>query len=187
MTNQDIARIRAYLEQHLDTYDREALRQQLLKDGHDPQAVDIAMAQVYSFQSQQTKNDPALTPPESYHLPIAVLLSIGIVALNMLLLWGSLPLASSMLTQPMSFFGLIEPPPYSAVPLSPAIAQETLFFGIVGLGVVLPLLIEGWAARMLRTRNQTVSHGLRWGVIVTLVSLLLFALLFGACLVVLTS
>lgn len=76
-----VARIRAYLEQHRATYDREALRQKLLADGHPPQAIELAMAQVYGFQVQNTaptvQRDPAL--------PL-ILTLIGIFLLNYVLI-----------------------------------------------------------------------------------------------------
>ncbi|GAC1655126.1 MAG: hypothetical protein NVS4B8_30280 [Herpetosiphon sp.] len=43
-----VARIRFYLDAHKATYDREALRRQLLADGHDPALVDQALTEVYS-------------------------------------------------------------------------------------------------------------------------------------------
>jgi hypothetical protein len=47
---QQVVRIRDYLEQHRQTYDRDTLRQKLLADGHPAEAVDLAMAQVYGVQ-----------------------------------------------------------------------------------------------------------------------------------------
>ena len=43
----DIARIQAYIEQYSKTYNRESLRRNLIRDGHDPQAVDAALERVY--------------------------------------------------------------------------------------------------------------------------------------------
>ena len=48
--SENVARIRAYLEQHRQTYDKQALRTKLLNDGHDPAAVELALAQVYGFE-----------------------------------------------------------------------------------------------------------------------------------------
>ena len=44
---EDVAPIRAYIEQHSKTYNRESLRRNLIRDGHDPQAVDTALEQAY--------------------------------------------------------------------------------------------------------------------------------------------
>lgn len=76
-----VARIRAYLEQHRNEYDRDALRQKLLSDGHPPQLVDVAMAQVYGFtvapNAPPVQRDPAL--------PL-VLTIVGVFLLNYILL-----------------------------------------------------------------------------------------------------
>lgn len=78
-----VARIRAYLEQHRETYDQTALRAKLLADGHPVTAVDLALAQVFGYEP------PALpaTPPVSgtgLLLPIvatffATYISIGVL------------------------------------------------------------------------------------------------------------
>ena len=57
--SQQVARIRDYLEQHRQTYDRDALRQQLLADGHPAEAVDLAIAQVYGVQVTGPVQQPA--------------------------------------------------------------------------------------------------------------------------------
>jgi hypothetical protein len=44
-----VARIRAYLEEHRQTYDQAALRAKLLTDGHPESVVDLALAQVYGY------------------------------------------------------------------------------------------------------------------------------------------
>ncbi len=43
----EVARIRAFLEQHRQTYHRSALHAKLLDEGHDPSAIEEALAQVY--------------------------------------------------------------------------------------------------------------------------------------------
>lgn len=55
-----VDRIRAYLEQHKQTYTREALRSRLIEDGHNPQAVDLAIAQAYGFQVSSTSPPPGV-------------------------------------------------------------------------------------------------------------------------------
>jgi hypothetical protein len=55
-----VDRIRAYLEQHKQTYTREALRERLIEDGHNPQAVDLAIAQAYGFQLSNTAAPPEM-------------------------------------------------------------------------------------------------------------------------------
>lgn len=55
-----VDRIRAYLEQHKQTYTREALRERLIEDGHNPQAVDLAIAQAYGFQLSSTPAPPEM-------------------------------------------------------------------------------------------------------------------------------
>ncbi|HSH77960.1 MAG TPA: hypothetical protein VLA19_05430 [Herpetosiphonaceae bacterium] len=42
----EVARIRAYLETHLKHYHWEALRDKLIAEGHDPEAVELALTQV---------------------------------------------------------------------------------------------------------------------------------------------
>jgi hypothetical protein len=56
-----VERIRNYLEQHRDTYDRDALRRKLLNDGQPAQAVDLAIAQVYGLHvtAAQAPVEPA--------------------------------------------------------------------------------------------------------------------------------
>lgn len=80
-----VARIRAYLEEHRQTYDQAALRQKLLADGHPESVVDLAMAQVYSYEPP-APNTPA---PQRSRLPTwltIVLTFIGTYVLLGLLL-----------------------------------------------------------------------------------------------------
>jgi hypothetical protein len=60
-----VARIRAYLEEHRQTYDQAALRAKLLADGHPESIVDLALAQVYGYEPPPT---PA--PPQRSGLPL---------------------------------------------------------------------------------------------------------------------
>ncbi|HEY0603086.1 MAG TPA: hypothetical protein VGD58_09255 [Herpetosiphonaceae bacterium] len=71
-----VDRIRAYLEQHKQTYTREALRDRLIQDGHNPQAVDLAIAQAYGFQVSSTT-----APPETNRTRF-VLTIVGVFLLN---------------------------------------------------------------------------------------------------------
>lgn len=72
-----VARIRAYLEQHRYTYERDVLRQKLIDDGAPPQAVDLAIAQVYGFDVQGTS-----TPAATSNVLTIVLLGFGVFLLN---------------------------------------------------------------------------------------------------------
>lgn len=74
----EVQQIRSYLEQHRDTYDREALRRKLLSDGHSPQAVDLAFAQAYGLpvNAAQAPSDP----PENRAPFLATL--FGVLLLN---------------------------------------------------------------------------------------------------------
>jgi hypothetical protein len=71
-----VARIRAYLEQHKQTYTREALQRKLLEDGHNPQAVDLALAQAYGFQVAAGS-----APPQS-QIKTVILTALGLFVLN---------------------------------------------------------------------------------------------------------
>lgn len=71
-----VDQIRAYLEQHKQTYTQEALRRQLIEDGHNPQTVDLAIAQAYGFQVRST---PA--PPEENRRRF-VLTIVGVFLFN---------------------------------------------------------------------------------------------------------
>ncbi len=57
----EVERMRSYLEQHRNIYDREALRRKLLSDGHAPQAIELALAQVYGLTvaAADAPHDPA--------------------------------------------------------------------------------------------------------------------------------
>jgi hypothetical protein len=157
-----VARIRAYLEQHRDSYDREALRQQLLADGHDPQAIDLAMAQVFGLQVGPQPNATA-ERDASFNTTQFALIIIGIVALNFLLLCGAFSATVNL------------------------ISDGTDFTILLAASTLLPLLIEGGAAWALRRRNRTVSRGLMWGAIASGVLLLLGVLLIGACFALLSG
>ncbi len=49
---QEVMRIRVYLHQHRYRYGQDALRRKVLEDGHDPRAVELAMAQVYGSSAR---------------------------------------------------------------------------------------------------------------------------------------
>ncbi len=74
----EVERIRSYLEQHRDTYDREALRRKLLNDGLAPQAVDLAFAQVYGLTIPAAEVPP---DPQANRRPFLVTL-FGVLLLN---------------------------------------------------------------------------------------------------------
>jgi hypothetical protein len=73
---ESIARIRGYLEEHRRVYDRDALRNKLLADGHPVQAVESAIAQVYGFEVKPTD------PPRPRHTTTVVLTSLGLFIVN---------------------------------------------------------------------------------------------------------
>lgn len=154
-----IAHIRAYLEQHGDTYDRDALRQRLLADGHDPEAVDLAMAQVYGLQVTP-QPAPGIDQGSSYNTTLFVVVMIGTVVLNIILFCS----AGSITAR-----GFLE--------------DQALTLA-VGLGLLSPLVIEGVASLLMRRRNAAVSRGLMWGAIATAVVLMLAVLLIGVCIVI---
>lgn len=73
-----VAHVRAYLEQHRATYTRDALRKQLLADGHDPQAVDQALAEVY-FAPENAPPNPI---QRKSNILVILLVVVGTVLLN---------------------------------------------------------------------------------------------------------
>ncbi len=79
--SEQVARIRAYLEQHRHSYDRDTLRRKLLDEGYDPQAVDQAMAEVYGLkvESRAAQASGDITTQ-------VLLVAAGIFLLNLLLL-----------------------------------------------------------------------------------------------------
>ena len=72
----EIERIRAYLEQHRNTYDGDALGNNLLADGHDPEAIEQAMAQVYAEQQGPPASQAASMTA------VTLLAGVGTVLLN---------------------------------------------------------------------------------------------------------
>lgn len=68
-----LGRIRAYLEQHRQTYDQAALRQKLLSDGHPESVVDLALAQVYGYDSPPPS--PAVERSSGLSIALTVLLT----------------------------------------------------------------------------------------------------------------
>jgi hypothetical protein len=163
MTDSDrVARIRAFLEQHRDTYDRDALRQQLIADGHAPQDIDLAMAQVYGLQVAP-QSLPAVERDASFNTTQFALVIIGTMVLNAVLLCGALAAAAN------------------------SELSGTSLTTLLGTSLLLPLLAEGGAAWALRQRNRAVSRGLMWGVIASIGLLLLGILLIGACIAIFVS
>ena len=80
--HESVPRIRAYLEQHKQTYTRAALQRKLLEDGHNPQAVDLALAQAYGFEVTTTG-----APPPPSRTQTVILTALGVFMLNYVL-WG---------------------------------------------------------------------------------------------------
>lgn len=78
-----VERIRAYLEQHKQTYTREALRSRLIEDGHNPQAVDLAIAQAYGFQVS------SMSPPPGVNRTRFILTIAGVFLFNYII-WAIL-------------------------------------------------------------------------------------------------
>lgn len=64
-----VARVRAYLEEHRQRYDQNALRSQLLASGHPEAVVDLALAQVYGYDPPPAT---AATPPQRSWLWMAL-------------------------------------------------------------------------------------------------------------------
>lgn len=83
-----VDRIRAYLEQHKQTYTREALRERLIQDGHNPQAVDLAIAQAYGFQVSNTTPAPPQTNRTQFILTIAGVFLFNYIVWTILLVVG---------------------------------------------------------------------------------------------------
>jgi hypothetical protein len=142
-----VERMRAYLEQHKQTYTQEALRRKLIEDGHNPETVDLAIAQAYGFQVSGTP------PLPEYDRRTVALISAGVFLFNY------------------------------------AVWTVAVIFTVQGsgpgFGVIPALLIpETVAAVVLRRRNLSVARGLAWGIGVSLLPIILLALLFGICLVV---
>lgn len=50
----EVARIRAYLAQHLTQYHWEALRDKLIREGHDPEAVERALSEIDAVRTATT-------------------------------------------------------------------------------------------------------------------------------------
>ena len=80
----NVERIRAYLEQHRDRYDREALRRQLLTDGQSREAVDLAIAQVFGLQVTAAPN----ATPVKTGTRTVVLTFLGLTLLNLVAATG---------------------------------------------------------------------------------------------------
>ena len=89
-----VEQIRRYLETHRGTYDREALRQQLIKDGQPREAIDLAFAQVFGLSVTAA---PALAQQPSSNGRI-FLIFLGVTALN-LVLSGGLAYAATLTEQ----------------------------------------------------------------------------------------
>ncbi|HEX6293199.1 MAG TPA: hypothetical protein VFZ66_28715 [Herpetosiphonaceae bacterium] len=110
-----VERITAYLEQHRQTYTQEALRQKLLADGHEPQAVDLAAAQVYGFAVRPSGK------PEVSDRRTVVLTALGLFVLNYVV-WMALGLISFNVA-PIEILWLI--PTLVVLEIAAAVAART--------------------------------------------------------------
>jgi hypothetical protein len=158
---EDVARIRTYLEEHRATYTQAALRAKLLEDGHNQEAVDLAMAQVYGFAVP-----PASPQPAENTRTRVILIAAGTFLANYILLPAIVVAIITVVDQGGAGFG-------------PALAS----FGIIPV----VLLFEGLAAFLLRGRDRTIARGLGWGVVASLLPLIGLALLFGVCFALITT
>ncbi len=150
---QHVARIRAYLEEHRGTYERQALRGKLLEDGHDPEAVELALAQTYGFEVAPS------SPPTGTNTTTPLLLAItGTLLFNYVLL----PILVVLLLQVV------------------ATDATSFFIGVIVPGV-LALVVEVGAAVALRRERPAVARGIGWGILISLIPVAGLALLFGAC------
>ena len=103
-SNEQIARIRAYLQRHRDTYDRDALRRQLLDDGYSAEEIDAAMAEVYGDERAATVSSSTMLALPAVIFGILVLnagaciisaLSDGLIPLNI----GFAPLVTTLVLE----------------------------------------------------------------------------------------
>lgn len=77
MEDQDeIARIRAYFQQHQATYNRDVLRQKLIEDGYDEQDVDAVLGEMPMPQRAAT------TGISAWMALVLMLTIVGVVILN---------------------------------------------------------------------------------------------------------
>jgi hypothetical protein len=150
---EDVARIRAYLQQHKETYEQQALRAKLLEDGHDPQAVELALAQTYGFQVAPS------TPPVGGNTTGRLLLVIT----------GTL------------LFNYVVLPIIVVLLLQVGATDATSFFLGAIVPTVLALVVEVGAALALRRTRPVVARGIGWGILISLIPVAGLALLFGAC------
>ena len=154
MTEPDrIARIRAYVERHRNTYHRDALRRWLIAEGYTAEDVDQVMAEVYADEAENMAASEKLR---------SISLSNAVAVLNMVFMCFAL---------------------YIVVPFfvsEPFAGDYRLLLGGFILSV-LPLVIEGAAAWILRNRNPTVSYGLKWGAILSATWVAFGVLLVGIC------
>ena len=84
---EELAQIRAYLEQHRATYDREALRRKLLADGSTPAVVDLAITQVYGAADSTSDASGVGKKPRRYYLLVIGILVVKVLVLPALLIY----------------------------------------------------------------------------------------------------
>ena len=153
----DVERIREYLERLRNTYTQSALRQGLLADGHDPEAVDLAMAQVFGLQ---------VAGPEQPAQPPATGRIALIIIATFLFNYIALPVIAGGISSVAESVGGLD------------------VFSITALLVFGVLVAEVVAYFVLRRRNRTLARGIGWGIVATLVPLAGLLLLFGVCLAI---
>jgi hypothetical protein len=159
--SEQVARIRAYLEQHRQTYEREALRQKLLADGHDPQAVDLAMAQVFGLQIAPAPSSGGFRLGR----PGYILLIVCTALLNILIL----PAAVVLMLR-----------------LGGNLSGTSLLVGSLAPLMVV-LLLETLAILFLRGRSPQVARGLVLGLGTSLALVVPMVLLLGGCVALISS
>ena len=86
----EVARIRTYLEQHLQTYHWEALRDKLVAEGHDPEAVELALAQIETVRTA-TQAEQAARAHVASLVPAIVL--VNLVLFGCVMPYLSVPVA----------------------------------------------------------------------------------------------
>lgn len=155
----NVARIRAYLEQHRQTYDKQALRTKLLNDGHDPAAVELALAQVYGFDVGPSPAPVVQDASRGFGLTV-----LGTLLFNYLLL-------------PIMIGGLVR--------FGSSTGGSLLTAAVLPL--LIALLAEIGLAVAVRRSRPGVARGLRWGIVLSLIPVAALVLLFGACVALLTS
>lgn len=170
---QRLAAIRAYLEQQRAIYHRDALHAKLLEDGHDPQLIARAVADIF--------------PPTDHIVDVRntttayLVFWIGFLLFLVLNLLAVLPLGRGIRIRPIPEPTLAECQPGVATPYRewcPSVLyrhrQQAMFFGLVTGEVVAALVLTFG----LRGRWRLIGRGLAAGMMIPVAIALLF---FGVC------